>query len=195
MTNMFAYERVSTSHQDLAIQRAALERYAEVKGITIKRFFGDVCGWPYAKRPGFEEMRKLLARPRPGADGVLVFRVDRLGRNARDASFFIEDLTQRRGLSLVSLHESFDTTTAIGRAMLEIVLVLNQLEREQISEATKQRLAAAKAAGKRLGRPPLSRHKQRRIEELAGQGMTPWQIHKATGYSVDSCYKYAASTK
>ena len=90
----------------------------------------------------------------------------------------------------LSVHESFDTSTAIGRAMLEIILVLNQLEREQISEATRQRLEAAGAAGKRLGRPTLSLHKRKRIGELVAAGMSPWQIHKATGYSVASCYKY-----
>jgi len=74
--------------------------------------------------------------------------------------------------------------------MMEIILVLNQLEREQISEATKQRLQAARAAGKKLGRPALSAHKRRRILQLASKGMSPWKIHQATGYSVAACYKY-----
>lgn len=195
MTTVYAYERVSTGHQDLQNQRVVLEKWADAKGLTIKAFYGDVCGYPYTRRPQFDEVSRLLKRSRPGVDGILVFRIDRLGRTARDASFFIEDLTKRRGLQLFSVHESFDTTTAIGRAMLEIILVLNQLEREQISEATKQQLAAARAAGKRLGRPPLSRHKRRRIEDLAGQGLTPWQIHRASGYSVAACYKYRAPSE
>ena len=58
------------------------------------------------------------------AQGLLVFRVDRLGRNAREASFFIEDLRNRR-IALISIHESFDTSTAIGRGILEIIFVLN----------------------------------------------------------------------
>ena len=188
MSSFLAYERVSTQQQDLESQRQALEHYAQAKGITIKRFYGDICGFPYTRRPQWDEVVRELKRGK--TSGLLVFRVDRLGRNAREASFFIEDL-RNRGLELVSIHESFDTTTAIGRAMLEIILVLNQLEREQISEATKQRLQAAKAAGKRLGRPTLSRHKRKRIQEMATQGLTPWQIHKATTYSVGSCYRYS----
>ncbi len=185
----FAYERVSTGGQDLENQRVALEAYANAKRITVKRFYGDVCGYPYTKRPQWQAMAKELKAGK--ATGLIVFRVDRLGRNAREASFFIEDL-RNRGIDLISLHESFDTSTAIGRAMLEIILVLNQLEREQISEATKQRLQAARAAGKRLGRPVLSAYKRRRIGELAARGMSPWKIHQQTGYSVDACYKYAA---
>ncbi len=116
-----------------------------------------------------------------------------LGRNAHESSFFIEEL-RKRGVTLVSVHESFDTSTAIGRATLEIILVLNQLEREQISEATRQGLQAPKEAGKRIGRPTLSTCKRNRIEELATQGLTPWQIHRATGYSVAARYKYTAVT-
>ena len=148
-----AYERVSTDRQDLTAQRAALTKFAESKGMEILEFFGDVAGYPYKNRPGFDAMMDRLRRPRPGVDGVLVFRIDRLGRNARETSLTIEWLTQNRGIALTSMHESIDTATPIGRAMLEIILVLAQLEREQISEATRHRLQAKRAAGERLGRP------------------------------------------
>jgi site-specific DNA recombinase len=56
-----------------------------------------------------------------------------------------------KGIRVLSVNESFDTSTAIGRAMRELIYVFAQLEREQISEATTQRLAALKLAGKHLG--------------------------------------------
>lgn len=119
--------------------------------------------------------KAAVARPRDSNPfwSLIVLGWTRLGRNAREASFFIEDL-RRRDIDLGSIHESFDTSTAIGRAMLEIILVLNQLERKQIREAAKQRLQAARAAGKRLGRPALSEHKGNRIGELAAEGLSPW---------------------
>lgn len=187
MSYFFGYERVSTSGQDLENQRVALTKYAEAKGLSLRRVFGDVCGFPYRNRPQWEAMCKELRAGK--AEGLLVFRLDRLGRNAREASFFIEQL-RNEGIALVSVHESFDTGTAIGRAMLEIVLVLNQLEREGISEAAKQRVAAARLAGKRIGRPKVSAYKQKRILDLADQGLTTWAIHRATGYAVGTVAKY-----
>ncbi len=186
----FAYERVSTHRQDLDNQRVVLEKYAEAKRFTVKRFYGDVSGYPYAKRPQWDDMVGALKKGK--AEGLLVFRVDRLGRTARDCSFFLEDL-RSRGVALVSVHESFDTTTAMGRAMLEIILVLNQLEREQISEATKQRLAAAKAAGKRIGRPPISPYKRRRIRHLRAKGWGVNRIAKELGVGSGTVRKYTGA--
>ena len=179
-----AYERISTNGQDLTAQREALSKYADAKGFEIVEFYGEVAGYPYKDRPSFDAMLNRLRQPRHGIDGVLVFRIDRLGRKARDTSLNIEWLTQNRGLALISMHESIDTTTAIGRAMLEIILVLAQLEREQISEATKQRLKAKKDAGETLGRPRASAHIERRIRRLHRDGLSKRAIRRETGYGM-----------
>jgi DNA invertase Pin-like site-specific DNA recombinase len=63
------------------------------------------------------------------------------------------DELQSRGIEVFSIHENLDTTTALGRAMRDILIILAQLERDQIAEATKQRLAALRAKGIKLGRP------------------------------------------
>jgi DNA invertase Pin-like site-specific DNA recombinase len=60
----------------------------------------------------------------------------------------------------------------MGRAMRELIYVFAQLEREQISEATTQRLAAVKLAGKRLGQKPLSEFQVNKVKELAAQGLS-----------------------
>ncbi len=181
---VFAYERVSTDNQDLATQRRVLTKYAEAKGFEIVEFFDDIAGYPYKNRPAFDAMMARLRETRVPVEGVLVFRIDRLGRNARETSLTIEWLTQNRGLALTSVHESIDTSTPIGRAMLEIILVLAQLEREQISEATRQRLKAKQDAGETLGRPRASMYTVRKIRKLNRDGLSKRAIRRETGYGM-----------
>jgi len=103
--------------------------------------------------------------------GVVVFRLDRLGRNSRELALLIDEL-ENKGIKVLSVNESFDMSTAKGRAMRELIYVFAQLEREQISEATTQRLAAVKLVGKRLGQKPLSEFQVNKIRELAAQGLS-----------------------
>jgi len=88
--------------------------------------------------------------------GVVTFRFDRLGRNAVEAVRFFEEM-ENKGISIFSLNENLDTSTAIGRAVRDIIVRLAQLERESIAEATRHRLQALKALGKTLGRPKGSK--------------------------------------
>ena len=88
--------------------------------------------------------------------GVVTFRFDRLGRKAVEAVRFFEEM-ENKGILIFSLNENLDTSTAIGRAVRDIIVRLAQLERESIAEATKQRLNALKNMGKKLGRPKGSK--------------------------------------
>jgi DNA invertase Pin-like site-specific DNA recombinase len=89
-------------------------------------------------------------------EAIVCFRFDRLGRNVRDLLELFAEL-ENRNVEVISVNENLDTTTPIGRAMRGFILQLAQLERESISEATKQRLAALKANGMKLGRPAGSK--------------------------------------
>jgi DNA invertase Pin-like site-specific DNA recombinase len=62
-------------------------------------------------------------------DGVVVFRLDRLGRNSRELALLIDEL-KNKGIKVLSVNESFDTSRAMGRAMRELIFVFAQLERE-----------------------------------------------------------------
>lgn len=153
------YARVSTDKQELDHQIAACRRFCEYKKLEIAEVITDVMSGAKAKRPGYMRLVKEL---RGGAyDGVVVFRLDRLGRNARELALLIDEL-ENKGIKVMSINESFDTSTAMGRAMREIIMIFAQLEREQISEATKQRLASLKAGGKQLGRPRAASEFQKR---------------------------------
>ena len=167
------YTRVSTDKQELAQQVAACKRLCEYKQLEIVAEYSEIASGAKAKRPQYLTMLSELRRGL--YDGVVVFRLDRLGRNARELALLIDEL-ENRGIKVMSVSENFDTSTAIGRAMREIIIVFAQLEREQIGEATRQRLAAVKATGKRLGQAPASDFQVKKVRELAGQGLSSRQI-------------------
>jgi site-specific DNA recombinase len=154
------YTRCSTKAQDLEAQLSACRKYCEYKGYEVVAEYAEkVSGSGKVPRPEYSRMLRALRNRE--YDGVVVFRLDRLGRNARELSLLLEEF-EHKGIGVYSATESYDTSTAIGRAMREMVFIFAQLEREQISEATTARLAAVKASGKRLGRKPGSRDRKRR---------------------------------
>lgn len=146
------YCRVSTDQQELEQQVAACRRYCEFKGLPVGEVFAEVGSGKSFARPRFQEM---LTRLRAGEfSAVVAFRFDRLGRNSREVCLLFDEL-EGRGIQIHSVNESLDTSTPIGRAMRDIIVRLAQLERENIAEATKHRLQALKALGKKLGRKPM----------------------------------------
>lgn len=149
------YVRVSSEGQELDQQIQACKRFCEYKEFEIGRIYKDIgSGKDYFKRPEYNEMLKDLRAMK--YQGVVVFRFDRLGRKAVEAVKFFEEM-ENKGIEIYSLNENLDTSTAIGRAVRDIIVRLAQLERESIAEATKQRLQALKNMGKKLGRPKGSK--------------------------------------
>lgn len=183
MLKICIYARVSTAGQELDHQIQACKRYCDYKALEYSDvdIYTDIGSGAKFTRPQYLKMIKCL---RSGFyDGVVVQRLDRLGRRARDLSLIIDEL-EDRGIKVLSVQENFDTSTAIGRAMRSIILIMAGLERENISEATKQRLDTLKAAGKQLGRPKISRKKKEEVQLLHIQGMNYRQIKDKTRLSI-----------
>lgn len=154
------YNRVSTDKQELQQQIEACKKFCDYKGFEVKDIFTDVgSGKDFFHRPNFQIMLNKLRTYEYG--GVVVFRFDRLGRNTVDCIKFFDEM-EGKGIKIFSLNESIDTTSPIGRAIRDFIIRLAQLERENISEATKQRLNALRALGKTLGRPKGSKDKKQR---------------------------------
>jgi len=149
------YARVSTDKQDLIQQIRACRKFCDYKGFEVGKVYCDVgSGKDYFKRTNYNKMLEDLRSMK--YSGIVTFRFDRLGRNAVEAVRFFEEM-ENKGISIFSLNENLDTSTAIGRAVRDIIVRLAQLERESIGEATKQRLNALRALGKTLGRPKGSK--------------------------------------
>ncbi|MCG9058025.1 recombinase family protein [Laribacter hongkongensis] len=142
-----AYMRVSTDDQTIDNQRHQITG----KGYQIDRTFIDeaVSGSiNAASRDGF---RAMLEYVRAG-DTLVVTAIDRLGRNTIDVLQNVEAL-RGKGVSVVSLRESFDLTSPSGQFMLTMLAGLAQMEKAIIAERRDAGIARAKAQGKHCGRP------------------------------------------
>jgi DNA invertase Pin-like site-specific DNA recombinase len=178
------YARVSTTQQELQHQIDACRRLCEYKQFEVARVYSEKISSTKV-RPVYLELLKDL---RAGLyDGVVVFRLDRLGRTSRELSLTVEEL-ETRGIKVLSVNESFDTSTAMCHAMREIIFIFAELERQQIGEATSQRLAALKAAGKKLGQKPLSNFQVNKVRKLAVQGLSCRKIAQQMRISHTTAY-------
>lgn len=129
-----------------------------------------------------------MAMVRQG-DTVIVESISRLGRNTLDILTIVEDLS-KAGVIFVSLKENMDTSTPTGRAMLGMMAVIAQLERDLIVQRTKEGLASAKRRGVKLGRLPLDEQKVKDALQLYDNGQHSIKdIIRITGISQGKLYK------
>ncbi len=100
-------------------------------------------------------VRQLLNNVQSGKiDCVVVYKVDRLSRSLLDFARMME-VFERHQVSFVSVTQQFNTATSMGRLILNVLLSFAQFERELISERTRDKMAAARRKGKRLGGKPV----------------------------------------
>jgi DNA invertase Pin-like site-specific DNA recombinase len=153
MTNRAViYARVSTDEQELEQQISSCVKYCELKG-WLYEVYKETKSSTKA-RPIFSH---VLNRCRSNHfNNLVVFRFDRAWRSSRQFILDFDSLSVR-GVGVVSVMEGLDTTTPLGKAMMTILVALGELERTNISIATKQRLQALKNLGRTLGRPKGSK--------------------------------------
>ena len=135
------YIRVSTDAQyeegySVDAQKQKLEQYCKLKDITDYEFYID-GGWSGSNidRPEIKRLMDEIIGGKVGA--VIVYKLDRLSRSQKDTIFMLEEVFNPYNCSFVSLNENFDTTTPYGKAMIGILSVFAQLERENIRERTR----------------------------------------------------------
>lgn len=135
---VIAYLRVSTREQaengySIGEQEERLRHYCAAKGWTLLDVISDP-GFSGAKmeRPGLQRLIRLSQQR--ACEAVLVWKLDRLSRSQKDTLYLIEDVFLKNEVAFISMNENFDTSTAFGRAMIGILSVFAQLEREQIRE-------------------------------------------------------------
>jgi DNA invertase Pin-like site-specific DNA recombinase len=136
------YARVSTADQHLRMQEDAL------KQAGCKKIYHDTASGTKADRPG---LGKALEQLREG-DVLVVWKLDRLGRSLRNLIDIIQQL-QDQNIGFQSLRESIDTTTTGGKLVFHIFSALAEFERDLIRDRTQAGLQAARARGKKGGRP------------------------------------------
>ena len=144
------YARVSTLDQKPENQLAELRRYAAARGWEASEYVDHGVSGSRARRAALDALLRDARRRR--FDVLVVWRLDRLGRNLRHLVTLLDDL-QALGVAFVSLGEGIDCTTPAGRLQLHILAALAEFERSRIAERVRAGLARVRANGTRLGRP------------------------------------------
>jgi site-specific DNA recombinase len=155
------YVRCSTvDKQNPETQRNHLTNYSKNNDLSIYKFYEDV-GQSGAKssRPSFDEMLKDM---REGLfEGVLVYRLDRIGRSLPHLVKLFEEFKKKK-VAFISATQNINTATPEGRMFLGVLMVLAQYERELTVDRIKSGLARARKQGKKLGRKFGSKDTKRR---------------------------------
>ena len=182
------YARVSTTQQDPEVQLRELRAPAAARGWTISKEYVDAgISGASTSRP---ELSRMLADAHRGYfAGVLVWRLDRLGRSLRHLVTVVEDLLAR-GIEVISATEPhMDSTTPTGRLLRNIFASVAEYEREMIRERVTAGLRKAKASGKHIGRPKAVLNRLQ-IEQLRGEGLSWRAISRRMNFPKSTVYRY-----
>jgi DNA invertase Pin-like site-specific DNA recombinase len=172
---VYGYARVSTVDQSLDIQIAALKA-AGCEKIRSEKVSGTSTN-------GRQELKTLLEFIDAG-DVLMVTRIDRLARSIGDLQDIVRAL-KAKGVALRATDQPIDTSTAAGKAFLDMLGVFAEFETNK--ERQMEGIAKAKAAGVYKGRPPsVDRAK---IADLKAQGFGPSQIARKLGIGRASVYR------
>lgn len=173
----YGYARVSTNEQDLTIQREALLK-AGCELIREEKKSGTTV-------EGRKELDTLLAFLRSG-DVLMVTRVDRLARSIGDLQDIVREL-KAKGVSLKATEQPIDTSTAAGKAFLDMLGVFAEFETNLRKERQMEGIAKAKADGVYKGRKATI--DPEKVKAMATDGMGATAIAKALGIGRASVYR------
>ena len=174
------YARVSTGLQNLNLQEDRLKSYG------CEKIFSDHISGSKSKRPGLD---KAIEFARSG-DTIVVWRLDRLGRNMEDLITLVNELNER-GVSFHSLEENItmDKSSSTGQLLFHLFAAFAEFERNLILERSSAGRIAARARGRYGGRPEkLNKQDLKLLKTLYDNG-TPiktiaeqWQVSRTTIY-------------
>ena len=176
---VFGYARVSTEQQNLDRQLDMLQKYG------VDFIYNEKMTGTKRNRP---ELEKLLERLTEG-DTVVVESLSRLGRSTKDLIWLMETFNSK-GVNLVSLKESIDTTTSTGKLLFTLMSAIAQFERDVIADRTREGLNSAHARGRKGGRPRTDSEKLRKAIKLYNtQQYSLAEIEDMTGVKRSTLYR------
>ena len=178
---LIGYARVSTHEQNLDLQEDAL------KQAGCEKIFVDEVSGVQAARPGLDKAMEILRE----GDVLAVWRLDRLGRSLKHLIELVGEFEDRK-VGLRSLQESMDTSTSGGKLIFHVFAALAEFEHNLIQERTKAGLAAARARGRKGGRPRVLDTNQRDLAaRLYKEGdLTITEICKLVKVAKPTLYRY-----
>lgn len=182
---IYGYARVSTQDQELARQIDALEKH----GIDI--IYTEKMTGTKAHRPELDKLKEHL----DNGDTVVVESLSRLGRSTKDLLALIDEWN-KQGVKLVSLKEKIDTTTPTGILLTTVLSAISQFERDITVQRTNEGLQAARARGRKGGRPKVSNAKiEKAVKLYHAQTHSIKEITVICGISQATLYRALAAEK
>lgn len=180
------YCRVSTDKQGTGLdaQKRALMEYCNSKGLQSFQIYEDLgVSGTKTERKGLDSLMTDVRRGK--ITTVLVYSFSRFARSTRHLLDALAEFEKLR-VGFVSLTESIDTNSPIGKALFTIISAISQLERELVSERVKNGLKNARASGKMIGKP--KKRNSELIRSLREQGLSYRQIAKIAKCSLSSVH-------
>jgi DNA invertase Pin-like site-specific DNA recombinase len=193
-----AYVRVSTDTQDITHQRLAILEFARTERMAVDEFLEVQASSRRSVK--VRHLDVLLSSLAPG-DVLIVSELSRLGRSVGEIITLVDTLVYQQ-VQVFALKEGLRLTGAPdlqSRVIVTLFSLFAEIERELLSLRTKEALAAARAAGKRLGRPPGARGKskldgkEQAIQTLLGLQVSKASIAKITGVDRSTLYHFMRS--
>ncbi|MDL2226002.1 recombinase family protein [Eubacteriales bacterium OttesenSCG-928-M02] len=173
------YARVSTTQQELNRQLDILNEYG------VDALFQEKISGTIKNRPELDKV-KLMARK---GDTVVIESLSRLGRSSKDLLELI-DTWDKQGVQLVSLKENVDTSTPTGKLLITVLSAISQFERDVTVQRTQEGLKAARARGRRGGRPRVDQKALSKALKLYhAQTHSIKEITELTGVSSSTLYR------
>ena len=173
------YARVSTQEQNLERQLDALQAYG------VDKIYTEKMSGTKKHRPELDAMMERLE----SGDTVVIESLSRLGRSTKDLLALV-DTMEEKGVKLISLKENIDTGSSTGRLLLTVLSALAQFERDVIVERTNEGLAAARARGRKGGRPKIPESRvQQAIKLYNTKEYSLREIENLTGVKPNTLYR------
>ncbi|PEK30530.1 recombinase family protein [Bacillus toyonensis] len=177
---IFGYSRVSTVEQSTNMQIDALQQFG------VEKIYEEKMTGTRRDRPQLEELLKVLR----SGDKVVVYKLDRISRSTKHL-IELSELFNDMNVQFVSIADSIDTSTAMGKFFFRTMASIAELERDIISERTKSGLQASRARGKTGGRPSKKEGDvETALKMYKSKDFTIKEITKATGISKTTLYRY-----
>ena len=175
----FGYARVSTDDQELARQIDALNNYG------VDKIYKEKITGTKASRPELDKLKNALRE----GDSVIIESLSRLGRSTKDLLALLEEW-DKQGIKLMSLKENIDTTTPTGKLLVTVLSAISQFERDITVQRTNEGLQAARARGRKGGRPKANAENVRKaVDYYNRQTMSVKEITAICGISQATLYR------
>lgn len=179
------YARVSTADQSVAAQEDILKE----NGCEL--IYSETASGGKADRPKLKEMFDYARE----GDTIVVYKLDRLGRSLKDLINLLEQL-EERGIHFESITDGIDTSTSAGKLQMHLIGAMAEFERDLIRERTKAGLEAARARGRKGGRPKIDKKKiDLALRLYDSKEYSIKEIEKMSGVSAATLYRYEKKRK